>query len=473
MTKDYGRPPRADENRSVVERRLKEIAEAGAAGETLTIEWRGKPSHFYVIDMQAGDLYYNPATHRVRAQRSHDIHRDELLDADPWSVESQEYLDFLLKALPADPSRTDPDFIHLAESLRDYGQSDAGLITRDGVLVNGNTRRAAILQEYGPAHAMRVAVLPESCTWDDVAAVELSLQLRKDHRRDYSYINRLLAIDEMAAQGASLPAIATAFRSTVESCKRDQWVLSIVRTMIKRSEASGRALPLVAFEDHTEKLRELHRKYLKESASNPDKADVMLESRLSAIALGFSKTDVRLIEHDFQDRYLHKALPEGLRAVVPTSAGAVKIPGLARQVKGPSGKLASARAMTDALLQARAVSSADTSLSSPEGVRAQRTLSTYKEAFEESFALAGKDARVRKRKQAAPARLTDACQDIEQCVTDLVMSRGARSLDEDAFDDAVARLRQSLGKLAVEVKRTIPQPGDETSWLIGLLKEGL
>jgi hypothetical protein len=472
VTKDYGRPSRAEENRATVERRLKELADAGGARETLTVEWRGKPGHFDVIEMQAGDLYYNPATHRIRAQRSHDSRRDALLDADPWSVESQEYLDFLLKALPADPSKPDPEFVKLAESLKDYGQNDAGLITRDGVLVNGNTRRAALLQEFGPTRAIRVAVLPESCTWSDIAAVELSLQLRKDHKRDYSYINRLLAVEEMAAQSTGLPAIATAFRSTTEMIKRDQWVLSLIRNMIKRSEASGHALPLIAFEDQAEKLRELHRKYTKEMSSNPDKAELMKESRLSAITLDFSKTDVRLIESDFQDRYLANALPEGLRPAPPT-AGAVKIPGLARSVKGPSSGLASARAMTDALLQARAVSSADQSLSSPEGVQAQHTIKAYKDAFEDSLSFAGKDARVRKRKQAAPARLTDACQDIDQCVTDLVMSRGSRSLDEDAFDDAVAKLRQSLGKLAIEVKRTVAEPGDETSWLVGLLKEGL
>ncbi|MEW1798057.1 transcriptional regulator [Streptomyces niveus] len=472
MTKDYGRPARADENRATVERRLKELADAGGARETLTIEWRGKPGHFDVIEMQAGDLYYNPATHRIRAQRSHDARRDALLETDPWSVESQEYLDFLLKALPADPSKPDPEYAKLAESLKDYGQNDSGLITRDGVLVNGNTRRAALLQQFGPTRVMRVAVLPESCDWSDIAAVELSLQMRKDHRRDYSYINRLLAIDEMAALGTAVQVIATAFRSTPEMIKRDQWVLSLIQTLIKRSKASGRALPLIALEDQAEKLRELHRKYSNERSNNPDKAELMMELRLAAIALDFSKTDVRLIESDFQDRYLSNALPEGLRPAA-SAAAAVKIPGLTRSVKGPSASLASARAMTDALLQARAVSSSDPSLSSPEGVQAQRTLTTYKEAFEDSLSFAGKDARVRKRKQAAPVRLTDACKDIDQCVTDLVMSRGSRSLDEDAFDDAVAKLRQSLGKLAVEVKRTIPEPGDETSWLVGLLNEGL
>jgi hypothetical protein len=472
VTKDYGRPARAAENRATVERRLKELTDASGARETLTIEWRGKPGHFDVIEMQVGDLYYNPATHRIRAQRSQDAERDALLEEDPWGIEGQEYLDYLIKALPADPAKPDPEFAKLAESLKDYGQNDPGLITRDGILVNGNTRRAALLQEFGPTCAMRVAVLPESCDWSDIATVELSLQLRKDHRRDYSYINRLLAIDEMAAQGSSLQAIATAFRSTAESCKRDQWVLNVIRSMIKRSQSGGKALPIIAFEDHTEKLRELHRKYAREVVDNPDKAEIMLEKRLSAIVLGFSKTDVRLIESDFEDRYLSKVLPEEMRITAPAASAKV-VPGLNRPVKAPSDKLASGRAMTDALLRARAVSAADTSLSSPEGVQARRLLDSYKKAFDECLALAGKDARVRKRKQAAPARLSDASYAIEQCITDLVMSRGSRSLDEDAFDDAVVKLRNALAKLAVEAKRTIPEPGDGTAWLVGLLNEGL
>jgi hypothetical protein len=437
--------------------------------EALTVEWRGKSAHFEVIEMPVGDLYYNPATHRIRAQRSYDPVRDKALDADPWSGESQEYLESLLKALPADPLKTDPDFTALAESLKEYGQNEPGLITRDGILVNGNTRRAALKQEFGPTRTMRVAVLPESCTWADIADVEISLQMRKEHRRDYSYINHLLALDEMAAQGTALPAIATAFRTTVAACKRDQWVLGVIRSMVKRAEPSGWALPLVAFEDQTEKLRELHRKYVKESVGNPDKAELMLETRLAAIALDFSKTDVRLIESDFIDRYLAKALPEGLAA--DASAAAVKIPGLARSVKGPSDKVASARSMTDALLQAKAVRSAKVPAGSHEGARAERTLVTFKEAFEESLGFAGKDARVRKRKQAAPARLVDASQALDQCLTELVLSRASRSLDEEAFDEAAATFRQSLGKLAAEVKRTVAEPGDATAWLVGLLEE--
>lgn len=89
--------------------------------------------------------------------------------------------------------------------------------------------------------------------------------------------------------------------------------------------------------------------------------------------------------------------------------------------------------------------------------------------MDEAITLAGRDARIQKRKQAAPARLADAGRDIEQCITDLVMSRAQSSLDEDAFDDAVTDLRKKLQKLALEAKRTVQDPGDGVTWLIETL----
>ena len=90
------------------------------------------------------------------------------------------------------------------------GRRIRGIITPSGVLVNGNTRRAA-LKELGREN-IRVGVLPDDWTWDDVAAVELELQLRKDHRRDYWYINQLLAIDDESVRGLSVAEISKKFR---------------------------------------------------------------------------------------------------------------------------------------------------------------------------------------------------------------------------------------------------------------------
>ncbi|MEU5108908.1 ParB/RepB/Spo0J family partition protein [Streptomyces sp. NPDC021354] len=464
MTKGYGPPPDAEENRALVRSRLDEIAAGDGPRESFTVEWRGAPEHLEVIQMPVGNLYYNPATHRIRAQSGHEPKRAERLADDPWSTDSQEYLDHLLQALPANPARTDPEFDELVASLKEYGQTEPGLITHEGVLVNGNTRRAALMQLYGPTHTMRVAVLPPSCHWQDIAAIELSLQLRKEHRRDYSYINRLLAVQELMEQGTPLAVIAATFRTTADRCRQDQWVLARIESLIQRSEAAGERLSLVAFEEQAEKFRELHRAYVKQHAVNPEKAELLLENRLAAMLLGFAKTDVRFIEHDFRDRYLAKVLPASETAT--EASPGVTIPGLGRAVKGPSAALRAAKALTDAVLHAKAVSQLGSTTPQEVIAEAQREIEKLHKAMDEAISDAGRQARIKKRKQAAPARLTDAGRDIEQCVTDLVMSRASRSLDEEAFDDAVTDLRQQLDKLAIEVKRTVQQPGDGVTWLL-------
>ncbi|MYX13937.1 transcriptional regulator [Streptomyces sp. SID8374] len=467
MAKDYGLPPGAEENRALVRARLDEIAAGGGTRETFTVEWRGQPEHLEVIQMPVGDLYYNPATHRIRAQAGHDPERAAALEASPWDTDSQAYLGRLLQVVPADPARTDPEFDELMGSLKEFGQSEPGLITHEGVLVNGNTRRAALLELFGPAHAMRVAVLPPSCSWQDVAAIELSLQLRKEHRRDYSYINHLLAVQELVDLGTPLSVIASTFRTTTARCRQDQWVLALIESLVQRSEAAGERLSLVVFEEQAEKFRELQRAYAKQYAVNPAKADLLVENRLAAMLLGFAKTDVRFVDHDFRQKYLCKTLPASeAPAAAPAGSAGIAIPGLGRAVEGPSADLSAAKALTDAVLHARAVGEPGSSASPEVAAEAQREFERLRIALDEAITDAGRDARIKKRKQAAPARLADAGRNIDQCITDLVMSRARRSLDEEAFDDAVSDLRQQLEKLAVEVRRTVQEPGDGVTWLL-------
>ncbi|MFF9685506.1 transcriptional regulator [Streptomyces sp. NPDC014623] len=470
MAMEYGLPPRAEENRSIVRGRLAESAAGSGTRETFTVEWRGKPEHLEVIEMQVGDLYYNPATHRIRAQAGHDPEKSAALQADSWSTESQTYLGRLLQVVPHDPARTDPEFDELLTSLKDFGQTDPGLITHEGILVNGNTRRAALLKLHGPTYPMRVAVLPPSCDWRDIAAIELSLQLRKEHRRDYSYINRLLAVEELVEQGTPLAAIAATFRTTAARVRQDQWVLSLIRQLVKRSETSGERLSLVAFEEQAEKFRELHRAYEKQYSANPERADLLVENRLAAMLLGFAKTDVRFIDAAFRDTYLSKTLPAGIvtasATATATAQEGVAIPGLGRAVQGPSQAVSAAKALTDTVLHARVVIQAGSSAPAEVVTAAQDEVKRMHKAMDEAITDAGRDARITKRKQAAPARLADANRSIEQCVTDLVLSRSQRSLDEEAFDDAIVELRKRLEKLAIEARRTVGEPGDGLSWLL-------
>ncbi|NUT25686.1 MAG: hypothetical protein HOV84_07140 [Streptomyces sp.] len=465
MLREFPPPPRAAEFSEQIKKKVEEVKGAGGTRETVSVDWNEQQAHVEVIDLPLSGLYFNPSTHRIRAQRSHDAVRDEALEKDPWSAESQDYLKFLIQASPTDPNLRDPDFDKLKESLEQFGQNDPGLVTHHGVLVNGNTRAVA-LRELG-AQSMRVGVLPESFTWADINAVELSLQLRKDHRRDYSYINRLLAMEEQASLGRTPDQIAKDFRIQVKTYHQERWILSTIRELIDRSKSGGGvALRLVDFEGAQERLKELHRLYVKLESADRDQAEVLKEWRLAAILLDFSKTDVRHIDEDFLKEGLGQRLPGG-DGVTPTASDAVAIPGLDLSVPAASSAVSEARALNDRILRASAAArSRKPDLLDNEKAQGQAVLDEAKKAFDGAIEAAGRSARLRKRKQLAPARLAEACASIDQCVMDLVQARSSHSLDEEAFDEAVLKLKGSLRKLAQQAGRGLPNPGDGVAWLL-------
>lgn len=466
--REFPPPPRAAEFSELIKKKVQEVREAGGTRETVTVDWNEQQAHVEVIDLPVNSLYFNPGTHRIRAQRSHDPDREQALERDPWSAESQDYLRFLLQASPADPNLRDPAFDALKESLEQFGQNDPGLVTHHGILVNGNTRASA-LRELG-VQSIRVGVLPESFTWADINAVELSLQLRKDHRRDYSYINRLIAMEEQAALGHTPEQIAKAFRIQVRTYHQERWILSTIRELIDRSASGGgTALRLVDWEGAQERLKELQRLYVKMETLDRDQAEVLKELRLAAILLNFSKTDVRHIDENFIKEGLVKMLPSAPGGGASSSAQAVgvAIPGLGLTVPAASSAVSEARALNDQILRAAAiVNDGRPSLGDAEKAESQAVLDNAKKAFDEAIEAAGRSARLRKRKQLAPARLAEACASIDQCVADLVQARTSRSLDEEAFDEAVLKLRESLRKLAQQAGRGLPNPGDGVAWLL-------
>ena len=257
-------PPNADDVRKVVEERLAAVEANQGVKETVLVEWRGAQQPLPVISMPIELLHYNPDTHRVKAQRSLDPTRDQELTREPFGQMGQAYLHHLLMGDPSDPSKTDPTFDALKEDLGQNGQSEPGIISGAGVLINGNTRRAA-LKELGQPN-IRVAVVPSDAGFEDIQTIELSLQLRKDYKREYSFMNSLLAIEERVNAGWTPEKIQKEFRIRAKTFERNRWILAAVREAIDRSRVDGAsgeqlALRLVDFETHQGKLEELYRTY--------------------------------------------------------------------------------------------------------------------------------------------------------------------------------------------------------------------
>ncbi|MEW2393735.1 transcriptional regulator [Streptomyces venezuelae] len=468
MATKFGVPPEGEKVRSLVDERLKQaMAENGAK---ISVEWRGEQRHLHVISMPVDMLYFNPDTHRIRAQRTLDPERNQVLEEEPWSEPAQQYLHDLLRCKPSNPNQTDPDYSALQDELDDFGQKEPGIISPDGILVDGNTRCAA-LRDLG-VKDIRVGILPPDTSRRDINNVELALQLRRDKRREYSYINRLIAIEDELASGRREEDVARDFNIKTTTLHQDRWVYQLIQEAIDRSStADGVCLRLVDFEDHQEKLRELHRDYTKLSKTDPDAAEQLKESRLAMVVLNYPKTSVRLAEADFHTRYLSDRLPDDLRPAAQQST-AVQIPGLPGvQVADATAAVKTTRALTDTLLRAKAASQAGDLLGAAEVTTADRLIKSARRTFDVAVKMAGQNAQLQKRQVAVPERLTDAADYVNQCAAEFAEAKSKRALDEDAFDDALITLRASLARLAKQAGRTFSSPSDGVAWLLDATQE--
>ncbi|MFI1913255.1 ParB N-terminal domain-containing protein [Nocardia sp. NPDC020380] len=468
MAGQFGIPPEGDKIGLMVAERLRQAKQDD--GAKVTVDWRGEQKHLYVVSMPVDMLYFNPDTHRIRAQRTLDPVRNRVLEENPWSDEAQDYLAYLLRCKPSNLDQVDPDFEALMDELDDSGQRDPGIISPKGILVDGNTRCAA-LRELG-IKDIRVGVLPSDTSRRDINEVELSLQLRRDKRRDYSYINRLIAIEDELAGGRQPEDVARDFNIKLATLKGDRWVYGLIRDAIDRSRTeTGAQLRLIDFEEHQEKLRELRRDYAKLAETDPDGAERLKESRLAAVVLNYSKTTLRLMELDFYDRYLERQLPQELKPAVVDSV-AIQIPGLPGvAVPGAAADVKTSQTLTDTLLKAKALSQVGDGLPPAELATADRILKNARESFDTATRMAGKDAQYQKRQVAVPERLTDAADYVSQCVAEFAEAKSKRALDEEAFDDALLELKASLVRLAKLAARAFDTPSDGVEWLLASTRE--
>ena len=271
--------------------------------------------------------------------------------------------------------------------------------------------------------------------------------------------------------GAPKSDVAKDFNIKLMTLQRDRWVYTLILDAIDRSKTEdGASLRLIDFEQHQEKLRELHRDYTTLARTDPDAARRLMQSRLAMVLLDYPKTSLRLAEADFHTRYLETRLPQELKPQVP-AAKPVAVPGIpGATLPSQSNDSAAAEALTNQLLRAKAVAT-DGNNATPEKVtEASAVMKKARETFDVAVKLAGQNAELVKRQTAVPERLTDAADYVTQCSNEFAEAKAKRALDEEAFDDALIVLRDSLVSLAKQAGRTFTAPGEGVAWLLDAVR---
>ncbi|MBX7270044.1 hypothetical protein KIF24_31165 [Micromonospora sp. Llam7] len=283
-------------------------------------EWRGARLMIPAIAIPVADVLLNPRTHRVRAQVKGLGARGSIVATEPYGDESQQLL--------ADLIRKTKGYNDVKRTIHREEQQEPGLITYEGVLINANTRAVALRDlhaelPYDEARRFRfikVQVLPQEATSDEIMQLEFDFQMRQRTQQDYTFTNELLFIKDLLDAGRSPEDIGLQKnRSYNPSSRRDRDAAAkevqtedrlrqIIEELI---EASGGALGWEDFDDDRQNLLEIDTTYQTMSTrKSPDAARRVRRAKLVGLLAGMDYRRVRHIDESYLDGYVLPALEE-------------------------------------------------------------------------------------------------------------------------------------------------------------------
>jgi hypothetical protein len=263
--------------------------------ERIPLPWQDtKGQVFPVIKMPLDHVVLNPGSHRIREQlESHP--KRAIVQVSPFSDDGQAVISEILSKIEG--------FEDLKANLRDQGQQDAGVITRSAVLINANTRAVA-LRANDPHGYIRVAVLPKNADPKDIDKLELTLQMRRDFKQDYTFVNQLLFVEDLKAKlkysdedvakamNLAVSGDKTALRKGALQARQRTRLLAVIREIQQRSQNK---IPLHFFNDVRVALEELDALYEDLKRTDPPAAVQMKEARILAILVGTQYRHIRSI----------------------------------------------------------------------------------------------------------------------------------------------------------------------------------
>ncbi|MDA9625513.1 hypothetical protein N9S57_01940 [Luminiphilus sp.] len=279
-----------NERAEMIARHLTEHRESQSSA-TYALKLKGIKEYLPIIRVNPESLLLNPDNNRLTAQLR-DYADKSSVRREPWGHESQQLLHKLL-------AQTE-QFQELKSQLEELKQKEPGLITRDGLLVNGNTRVVA-LKELG-VNYVEVAVLPDTISPLDILEIEAELQLTKYVEQEYTYTNDLLFMKKFLELGGS----------EKEMGRRKGWVKGIerkvqwhMRTLNYIEEVRSLTEPPVEYSEFDNKrqhLKDLDDDFMRLfNQGDVAAAEALKWNRLASIFLRLNKDQVRTVEAEFID----------------------------------------------------------------------------------------------------------------------------------------------------------------------------
>jgi len=208
-----------------------------------------------LVDLEVDWVRFSTLNHRTKAEQKRDAQQNGdlgLFSADPLGKRAQMAQYRILCSQSG--------FDDLKEDLKKRRQQDPAVVTAEGVLINGN-RRAAALRSLlqNDAHLdsryIRCLVLPEDASPREVLDLETELQIARDFKEGYSWINEALLIEELYShEGRDFEHLARKMHRSVTDVRNMYEKIQQVNQLVEMSRGSRFHID---FEDHESAFDEL------------------------------------------------------------------------------------------------------------------------------------------------------------------------------------------------------------------------
>lgn len=171
--------------------------------------WPRQQKELPLVEVEVDWVRFSTLNHRTKAEQLRAIHllnRSDLFAADPLGKDAQDAQYNILQAQEG--------FDDLKNDLRERRQQEPAVISAEGVLINGNRRSAALRSLYHDdhvlgAHYVQCLVLPDDATADELVDLEAELQVARDFKEEYSWVNEAMLIEELyEREGRSFAHVA-------------------------------------------------------------------------------------------------------------------------------------------------------------------------------------------------------------------------------------------------------------------------
>lgn len=237
---------------------LKKIQEEGtpyASGYPL--QYKGENKQFSVWEIPMELLVYNPYNGRIGSVvKSYEKQDHKLVPDNPDDAAIIER--FLWESKPAANEQTE-------RSLRSIGQQKFGIVTADGIIIDGN-RRASIMnrirrdenssaQERARCSSFKAVILPIDAQKADILRLETSYQMGEDAKVDYNPIEKYLKTRDLRESGFMNEDIADFMGISKTQVKENLEILDLIDDYLSTYGYDGIYTMAVGHEDSFQKLR--------------------------------------------------------------------------------------------------------------------------------------------------------------------------------------------------------------------------